>query len=235
MVLKSGSVDTSSDLSDQSSGGQRSEARPRAKQSPLAASPSQSEPDEATPQVRPELYLTLKFDEESSLFVVNVDRVVSLPPKADGSAVDAYVRLFLIPRLTDLTQRRTAKTQTRPNSLSPVFNEDISYDRMSRDELINSTLHLEVLDYQSNGKHQLLGGNTVQLANITFVEGEAPVKLVLNPPEVCVCVCVWVGGWVRACVRVCACACMHACSLLFGNPNLKDPCLVAQVVKVTRR
>ena len=48
-----------------------------------------------------------------------------------------------------------------------------------------------------------------------------------------VCVCVW-GGGAFVCVCVCVCVCVHVCvcvgSLLLGNPNFKDPYLLAQVV-----
>ena len=213
-VLKSGSVD-SSDVSDHSSSS-RSEVRQRSKR--LATSASPSDQEEAISPA--EIYLTLAYKEDSSQFVVNVDRVISLPPRPDGTAVDSYVRLFVIPKLANLSQRKTASTQIQKNQLSPLFNEDICYDSMSREELINSSLHVDVLDNLPHGKHQILGHSLVSLANVTFEEGEAPMRLTLSPPEVrvrvdmCVCVCVcapWGKGTVCVCVppdvRVCVCVC----------------------------
>ena len=38
--------------------------------------------------------------------------------------------------------------------------------------------------------------------------------------------------FVCVCVCVCLCLCLCGCSLLLGNPNFKDPYLLAQVVYV---
>ncbi len=169
--------ETSSDVSDNSG---KSEVRPRSKQ--LSASASPSDQEEPTPPA--EIYLTLAYKEHSSQFVVNVDRVVSIAPRPNGTAVDSYVRLFVIPKLADLSQRKTASTQIQKNQLSPLFNEDICYESMSKEELINSSLHVDVLDYLPHGKHQLLGHSVVSLANVTFLDGEAPLRLTLSPPVV---------------------------------------------------
>jgi len=178
-AMKSGSFDTSSDISDSSSG--RSEVRPRRK-SPLITSPSQSEAEE--PVQKPEMYFCLKFPEGSTDFTINVDRVNALPAKPDGTPPDSYVRIFLVPKLANLRQRQTANTQTQRKECSPVFNEDVHYKSMSRDELINSTLQIEVLNYVAQGKHELLGQVAVNLASVNFVDGEAPMKLPLIPPQV---------------------------------------------------
>ena len=44
---------------------------------------------------------------------------------------------------------------------------------------------------------------------------------------VCVCTCLGRINTKQSCI-VCVCVCV--CSLLLGNPNLKDPYLLAQVV-----
>lgn len=197
--LKSGLVDTSSDISDHSSSGGKPEARQTRSKS-LTVSATQSETDEMT--TWSEIYVNLSYDGDSSKLIVSIDRIVSLPMRADGAPADAYVRLFMIPKLADLSQRKTATTQTRKGQSSPVFKEDICYDKMSREELINSSLHLDVLDYLPHGKHTMLGHTVVHLANVTFVEGEAALKLTLDPPEVC------------ACVYVCVCVHAPACELV---------------------
>ncbi len=187
-ILKSASVDTSSDVSDQSSSGRSSEVRPRSRHSPLPSSHSPSEHEDGSQPM--ELYLTLSHHEDSVQFVVNIDRVVSLPTRpGDGALVDPYVRLFLIPKLAGLAQRKAVTTATQRGTLCPIFNEDIVYESVSREELINSSLTVDVMDSLPHGKHRLLGQALVQLASLNFAEGEAAMKLSLSTPEVSVCTC----------------------------------------------
>ena len=136
------------------------------------------------PSKDPEIFLTLLYNKDTASLVVRVDRVVGLPFRGDGSEVDAYVRLFFIPKVPELPQRRTSKTKPVRRHSSPVFDEEICYEAMSAEELINSTLHIEVLDYRSFGKHSILGQVGLPLAHVKFEKGEATVTLSLHPPKV---------------------------------------------------
>ena len=136
------------------------------------------------PSKDPEIFLTLLYNKDTASLVVRVDRVVGLPFRGDGSEVDAYVRLFFIPKVPELPQRRTSKTKPVGRHSSPVFDEEICYEAMSAEELINSTLHIEVLDYRSYGKHSILGQVGLPLARVKFEKGEATVTLSLHPPKV---------------------------------------------------
>ena len=135
----------------------------------------------------PEIFLTLLYNKDTASLVVRVDRVVGLPFRGDGSEVDAYVRLYFIPKVRELPQRRTSKTKSVGRHSSPVFDEEICYEAMSAEELINSTLHIQVLDYRSYGKHAILGQADLPLARVHFEKGEASVTLSLHPPKVWSC------------------------------------------------
>lgn len=132
----------------------------------------------------PELFLALFYNENEALLRVKVERATDLPFRADGTPVDAYVRLFFIPNLPELPQRRTSKTKTQRRENSPVFDEEVEYEAMSMEELINSNLHVEVLDFRSYGKHMVLGQADIPLVQVQFLRGEASVVLPLKLPKV---------------------------------------------------
>ena len=137
----------------------------------------------------PEICFRLSYREQSNALVIIVERVAYLPYRGDGTTMDAYVRLFFIPKLSELPQRKTSKTRTQRGT-SPVFDEALTYEAMTQEELINSTLHVEVLDYRSYGKHHILGQGDLPLIQVKFEDGEASITLPLHLPKVCVCVCV---------------------------------------------
>ena len=153
---------------------------------PPSPTPSQqSYSGEVDSTKKPELFLSMIYQENEAMLTVKVERATSLPQRADGTPVDAYVRLFFIPKLPEMPQRRTNKTQTRRREKSPVFDEVVEYEAMSAEELINSHLHAEVLDYRSYGKHLVLGRADLPLIQVQFVRGEASITLPLKPPKVC--------------------------------------------------
>jgi hypothetical protein len=131
----------------------------------------------------PEIFLTLTYLKEKTTLVVNVERVVGLPPRDDGAEVDAYVRLFFIPRHPEMAQRKTSKTRTAKKELDPVFHEQIQYEAMSEEELINSTLHVQVLDYRAYGRHHIIGQSELSLGQVTLGEDSESVVLQLQAPR----------------------------------------------------
>ena len=139
-----------------------------------------SSPDGSLPGIN----LTLLYNKDTASLVVRLERVVGLPFREDGSEVDAYVRLFFIPKLP-LAYRKTSKSRTARRDSAPVFDEDIRYEAMSAEELINSTLHVQVLDYKPYGKHHVLGQADLELVQVQFEKGEASVTLPLCLPMVC--------------------------------------------------
>lgn len=132
----------------------------------------------------PEIFLVLIHDKDSLSLIVKIERVAGLPKRKDGSEMDTYVRLFIIPKLPELSQRRTSKTKTQRHDSAPIFDEEIRYDAMTTEELINSTLHVEVLDYRPYGKHHVIGQSDLPLASLRFDQiGVATVTLSLQPPK----------------------------------------------------
>ena len=138
--------------------------------------------DENQPKL-PEICLQLTYREQQNRLTIKVERVAYLPFREDGSTMDAYVRLFFIPKLAELPQRKTCKTQTQRGT-SPVFDEVLTYEAMTPEEVINSTLHVEVLDYRSYGKHHILGQGDLPLIQVKFEAEVASITLPLHLPKV---------------------------------------------------
>ena len=132
----------------------------------------------------PEIFLTLSYIKEKTTLIVTVQRVVGLPQREDGTGMDAYVRLYFVPRIPALAQRKTSKTRTRKSESDPIFDELIYYEAMSEDEMINSTLHVQVLDYRAYGRHPILGQGKVELFDVPLKEEEELVVLQLSAPKV---------------------------------------------------
>ena len=130
------------------------------------------------------IFITLLFSEDRHRLVVRIERVTGLPLRPDGKEVDAYIRLHLVTKSHALPQRPTSRTKLTRQDSAPVFDEDIAYESMSREELINSSLHLEVLDYRLHSKHRVLGRVELVLAQVAFENGQASLSLQLCPPKV---------------------------------------------------
>ena len=182
--------------SDRSSGSEDGYPSPKVPSSPASRSAAVTPPPSPSPShqsyaseedttKRAKLFLSLVYKEAEAALTVKIERATSLPCRADGAPVDPYVRLFFIPKLPELPQRRTSKTKTQRRDNSPVFDEIVEYEAMSAEELINSQLHVEVLDYRSYGKHLVLGQADVPLIQVQFVRGEAAITLPLKTPRVC--------------------------------------------------
>ncbi len=189
MNVKFRSSDRSSDGSEDSSPRVRSPAsRSAAVTPPPSPSPirrsSMMDEEKGAMASTPKVFFTLFYQEKNAVLNVMVKKASDLPSHSDGTPVDAYVRLFFIPNLPELPQRKTIKTNTCRRNNSPEFNEEISYSAMSAEELINSNLHVEVLDFRSYGKHVVLGQGDLPLVQVQFVGGEATVTLPLKLPRV---------------------------------------------------
>lgn len=132
----------------------------------------------------PQIFLGLTYLQKRTILIVNVERVVGLPPRDDGAEVDAYVRLFFVPRLPEMTQRKTSKTRIAKRELDPAFHEEIQYEAMSEEELINSTLNVQVLDYRAYGRHNIIGQGEMSLSQVPLSGEKDAVILQLHAPRV---------------------------------------------------
>ena len=134
---------------------------------------------------KPEVFISLLHNthgDENAPLVIWIDKAINLPLREDMSKVDSYVRLFFICKVPGLPHRRTWRTKVVKESSDPVFDEEVRYEEMCVEELINSTLHIEVLDYQPHGKHSIMGQVDLRLAQIQFTSEEIFAVLTLQTP-----------------------------------------------------
>ncbi len=143
-----------------------------------------SSPEETSTGTKPEITLVLKYDEVESQLRVKIGHVVNLPLREDGTEVDGYVRMHFTPALSISMDVSTTKTRTRRKSSSPVFEEEMMYSNLKREQLLELTLHIEVMDYKSYGKHAVLVQTQIELKNVKFFDGNCRLTLPLEPPKV---------------------------------------------------
>ena len=133
---------------------------------------------------KPEISISMFHNtdrDENPPLVIRIDKVVNLPLREDMSVVNSYVRLFFICKIPGLPHRRTWKTKVVRKSSDPVFDEEVRYEEMSVEELINSSLHFEVLDYHPHGKHSILGQVDLHLGQVQFTSEEIFSVLTFQP------------------------------------------------------
>ena len=133
---------------------------------------------------KPEIFISMFHNtdrDENPPLVIRIDKVINLPLREDMSVVNSYVRLFFICKIPGLPHRRTWKTKVVRESSDPVFDEEVRYEEMCVEELINSTLHFEVLDYHPHGKHSILGQVDLHLTRVQFTSKEIFDVLTLQP------------------------------------------------------
>lgn len=133
---------------------------------------------------RPEVTLVFKHSESEATLIIIVNRVVNLPLRSDGTEVDGYVRLHFTPALPGTMDVRTTRTQTRRKNSSPIFQEELTYTNINKDDLQEMTLHIEVMDYKSYGKHNVLVQTEVEMRKVKFFDGNSKLTLPLEPPKV---------------------------------------------------
>ena len=144
-------------------------------------SPNGSSPPRGS---KPEISLTFMYDDLESVLTIKIEKVVNLPLREDGSEVDGYVRLHFTPVFPAALDIRTSRTQTRRKNSSPVFEEELTYSNLKREKMIELTLHIEVLDYKSYGKHAVLVQTEIEMRNVKFFDGNCRLTLPLEPPKV---------------------------------------------------
>ena len=152
---------------------------------PIPVKRDSSSPDDILSSSKPEIILVFRYDSEEKTLVIKVNRVLSLPLRDDGTEVDGYVRLHFTPALsTNHLEVGTVKTRTNRKSSSPVFEEELAYPNINKEDLLELTLHIEVMDYKSYGKHNVLVQTEIEMRKVKFFDGNCRLTLQLEPPKV---------------------------------------------------
>lgn len=132
----------------------------------------------------PEICLQMSYSEEDEAFIVHPCKVTGLPHRADGKPRTTYVRIFLVPKFPGLLPRPVASSEIKRDNNEPVFSKKVEYQSVSSHELINSVLHVEVLEYSCFHMHTVLGNTDLHLVHVEFGNGEVSLTLPLEMPIV---------------------------------------------------
>ena len=130
--------------------------------------------------IPPELSFTLVYVRAESSLTVKVEKAAGLPSREDGSPADPYVRMFFVSNAPLVNQRRTSKTHAERKESSPVFGDVIRYQSMPPEELINSIMQIQVLDYRPYGRHPLMAIANLPLGQVEFENEVACLTLPLQ-------------------------------------------------------
>lgn len=90
----------------------------------------------------PQAFLCLKMYMDHNRLMVEVQNVVGLPYRVDGSPVDPFVKLNVVSREKKQLNRKSSSTHEVP--VDPEFMQTVDCGPMVREELERSILHIEV-------------------------------------------------------------------------------------------
>jgi len=110
-----------------------------------------------------ELLCQLAYDAATDYLNVTVVKGRDLVPPKTGSAVDPYVKVYLLP---DKKKQTKKKTTHRRQTLEPEFNETFTYFLTEVENSRAKVLHLSVLDHNSVGSSDVIGAFSVPVSEI---------------------------------------------------------------------
>ena len=92
-----------------------------------------------------------EYQQGNGIFVVTVDRITGLSNPTDGSALDPFCHVQLLP------DKHVFTTKVVKDSLNPIFGEQIMFDVPDEDDLPNRILELTVAHRDQSATGQLIG------------------------------------------------------------------------------
>ncbi|XP_072291005.1 synaptotagmin VIII [Eucyclogobius newberryi] len=123
------------------------------------------QPDVADPdygsskKYRGKLLYSLEYNTTQSELEVRIKQADSLKAMDLGGSSDPYVRVFIGP-----DKDKTCETKVLKNTLKPVFNEQFTF-QMTKASLMESTVVMQVYDFNRFSKHNIIGEVRLQLEN----------------------------------------------------------------------
>lgn len=111
---------------------------------------------------RGKLLYSLEYNVTQSELTVGVKQADSLKAMDLGGSSDPYVRVYICP-----DKNKTCETKVLKNTLKPVFNEQFTF-QITKASLLESTLVLQVYDFNRFSKHNIIGEIRLQLENFDW-------------------------------------------------------------------
>ncbi|XP_033629389.1 synaptotagmin-5-like [Asterias rubens] len=126
---------------------------------------------------RGRLHVKLKYDFNTSDFVVKLLEAENLPAMDFGGTSDPYVKLSLEPD----PERKIKQSNVQRKTLNPTFNESFKFP-MTFEETHDKTLRMNVYDFDKFSRHDAIGEVTIPLADVD-VSREVNVWSDLEDPQ----------------------------------------------------
>ncbi|XP_030646468.1 synaptotagmin VIII [Chanos chanos] len=111
---------------------------------------------------RGKLLYSLEYNAPSSELTVGVKEAADLKAMDAGGTSDPYVKVYILP-----SKSKTCETKVFRKTLHPVFNERFKY-KISQAELSESTLVMQVYDFNRFSKHDVIGELRLQLSTVDW-------------------------------------------------------------------
>ncbi|XP_029910302.1 synaptotagmin VIII isoform X2 [Myripristis murdjan] len=111
---------------------------------------------------RGRLLFSLEYRAAQSELAVGIKQAAGLRAMDLGGSSDPYVKVYICPDKT-----KTCETKVFRHTLDPVFNELFTF-QMSKSSLGQSTVVMQVFDFNRFTKHDLIGELRVQLSTVDW-------------------------------------------------------------------
>ncbi|XP_070828440.1 synaptotagmin VIII [Chaetodon trifascialis] len=116
----------------------------------------------STKQQRGKLLYSLDYNAAQSELTVGIKQAASLKAMDLGGSSDPYVKVYTRP-----DKSRTCETKVFRHTLNPIFNEQFNIP-ISKSSLLQSTVVMQVFDFNRFSKHNIIGEIRVQLCNVDW-------------------------------------------------------------------
>ncbi|KAK7916516.1 hypothetical protein WMY93_012277 [Mugilogobius chulae] len=111
---------------------------------------------------RGKLLYSLEYNTTQSELTVGIKQADSLKAMDLGGSSDPYVKVYICPE-----KDKTCETKVLKNTLTPVFNEQFTF-QITKDSLMQSTVVMQVYDFNRFSKHNIIGEIRLQLENFDW-------------------------------------------------------------------
>ncbi|VDO20089.1 unnamed protein product [Haemonchus placei] len=112
--------------------------------------------------------ISLYFSHVERQLTVRIERVADLPPRADGSPRNPYVKIFLLP---DRSEKSRRQTTVLAEAITPIWNESFYYQGITEPMLMERVLEVTVWDYDKFEANSFLGETLVDFST-TSLDGQ---------------------------------------------------------------
>ncbi|XP_057292798.1 synaptotagmin 1-like [Hydractinia symbiolongicarpus] len=107
----------------------------------------------------------LEYDVDAESLSVTIYEARDLPSADEGGASDPYIRVMLLP-----DTKRRYETIVLDATLNPVYEQTFTFKNLPNSELLNRTLCIRALDYDTFPGHDILGETLIPIIDINIAK-----------------------------------------------------------------